>query len=297
MLTRRIFAIALAVAVLLLAGVPLQVYATSGITFTVGSNVSAIRGGTVTVPITVSNNSGFTAAGLVVSYDPNVLEITEVTAPVAAMPLNPQFTLTSAQGTQWIHLINTGLVDWGGRGVVAYISFNVRTNAAIGVSPIALAFTTVPDGRPVNEGGNILTSAATIPGSVSVTDGGVNPVYPVYPVHPVYPVYPIIPEVVDVEPQLPIVEDSDQHQMPEQTPFDDGEFIGTPYISDDIGSGIDTTEPGATAPPANFGRVPQTGLIIAMCASLLTTVSLLGYLIYRVYRHMTRISNGSPRGR
>jgi hypothetical protein len=144
--------------------------ATNGLTFTVGSNVSATRGGTVTVPVTVGNNPGFTAAGFVATYDTNVLEITGVTAPAAAMPLNSQFELTTTPGTQWISLVNTNIVDWSGNGVVVNMTFNVRSNATVGVSPISLAFTSAPDGTPGNANGDILRGARAVSGSVNVAN-------------------------------------------------------------------------------------------------------------------------------
>ena len=112
-----------------------EVYASDGnLTFTADSNMTATRGETVKIPITVSNNSGFTAVGLIVTYNSNVLEITGVTAPIAAMPLSSQFALTTTPGTQWILLVNTNLVNWSGNGVVANITFNVKSTSPIGLS-------------------------------------------------------------------------------------------------------------------------------------------------------------------
>jgi hypothetical protein len=115
------------------------------------------------------------SAGLVVTYDPNVLEIrnrADVSAPVSAMPLNSQFALTATQGTQWVHLINTSLVNWSGNGVVVNITFHVKSNAPLGVSPVNLAFTGAPSGIPANVNGNILNDASALSGSVNVTGGG-----------------------------------------------------------------------------------------------------------------------------
>ena len=166
---KKIFAAALALAFMLIMWIPTPLYAANGPTFSVGFNITAQRGGTITVPVTVSNNPGFTAVGLILTYDPDVLQITGVTAPVADMPLNSQFELTSVPGTQWIHFINSGLADWAGNGVVANIVFNIKPNAPTGTSPVSLAFTNLPDGRPGNIAGDILTGAATVSGSVNVT--------------------------------------------------------------------------------------------------------------------------------
>jgi hypothetical protein len=149
--------------------------ANAGPTFTINSNIPAVRGTTVTVPITVSNNPGFTAVGLVVSYNPDVLVIADVTAPVAAMPLNTQFTLTSNPGTQWVHLVNTGLVDWSGNGIVANISFHVIQTARLGTSPITITFTNTPDGTPGNSNSEILSDSTLISGSINVSAGDNTP--------------------------------------------------------------------------------------------------------------------------
>lgn len=147
----------------------MQVYAADNLAFTVGSNVNATRGGIVTVPITVSNNPGFAATGLIVTYDPNVLEITGVATPVASMPLNSQFALTSTPGTQWIHLVNTNLVDWKGNGIVVNMTFNVKSTAPVGTSSVTLAFTGSPDGTPANANGDIINTAEIVSGSVNIT--------------------------------------------------------------------------------------------------------------------------------
>ena len=142
--------------------------ASSGPTFTVSSNITAMPGTTVTVPIMVTNNPGFTAAGLLVEYNSSVLELTSVTAPIAAMPLNPEFRLTTNQGVQWIHLVQQNLTNWSGTGTVINMTFNVRAGAALGISGIYLSFTTSPNGDPVNAAGDTLWGATTASGSVNV---------------------------------------------------------------------------------------------------------------------------------
>ncbi|MCL1819848.1 MAG: cohesin domain-containing protein [Oscillospiraceae bacterium] len=161
------------IALTLLFAVASTAYAAPGWpTYTVGADVSAARGETVTVPISVSSNPGFTSVGFVVSYNPNVLEIANVTAEQAAMPLNPQFAYTTVPGTQWIHLINTNLVDWSGNGTVVNITFYVKEDAPDGLSRIFLDFTGTPDGTPANSNGDILSDARVISGSVDVSGDG-----------------------------------------------------------------------------------------------------------------------------
>jgi hypothetical protein len=168
---RLVVTATIALLFILAAYIPLQAFANDELTFTVGSSASASGGETVIVPINVSGNPGFMVVGLVVTYDPNVLEITNVTAPVSAMPLNSQFALTTTPGTQWIHLINTNFTDWSGNGAVVNIAFNVKTTAAAGESPISLAFVNSPDGTPVTAAGNILRGARAISGKVNITSG------------------------------------------------------------------------------------------------------------------------------
>lgn len=173
--------LAVMIALSLLFAVQLQAYAATGQpTYTIESNIPATWGGTVTVPITVSNNPGFTSVGFVVTYNPNVLEIVSVSPATTAMPLNSQFVLTSNPGTQWIHLINTNLVDWSGNGDVVNISFKVKSNAPLGSSPVYLGFTTSPDGTPANTNSVVLSDARVNSGSVNVSDTDSNATkYPV----------------------------------------------------------------------------------------------------------------------
>jgi len=152
--------------------VPLYASANEGPTFSVGSNVQATRGGTVTVPISVSNNPGFTVAGLVITYDPGVIQVTGVTAPVSEMPLNTQFALTTSQGTQWIPLLNSSLTDWNGSGTVVNITFSVSSTAALDTSNITIAFIGSPDGTPANADGDVLRGSTVVSGSVNVVDNG-----------------------------------------------------------------------------------------------------------------------------
>jgi hypothetical protein len=176
--------------------------------------------------------------------------IVGVTAPVAAMPINPRFALTSVQGTQWIHLINTDLTDWGDTGTVVNITFHVKPTAPTGISSVNLSFTAMPDGAPGNAVGNILSGARTISGSVDVvavtidtsgTEG-----------------------IIGTEGTNNNTDDGSDGNTSERQPLSVidageivGEFIGAPYTPelDDVGAGT------VHGPDRNqgFGRVPQTG--------------------------------------
>ena len=140
----------------------------SGLTFSV-SPVTAARSDNISVSIIVNNNPGFAAAGLELTYDPNVLTIVSVVGEIGDMPLNPQFALTSNPGSQWISLLNPNLQDWRGNGEVVSVIFTVRNNATLGASPIGLAFTTNPDGRPCNAAGNMLNNVAAFNSNVFVS--------------------------------------------------------------------------------------------------------------------------------
>ena len=164
---KRILATALALIFILAAGAYVTAAASGTLTFSITSDIPTARGESVTIPINVSNNPGFVAVGLVLVYDPDVLEIAGVTAPVAAMPLNSQFELTSTPGNQWISLLNTDLVDWSGNGTVAYVTFFVKTDAPLGASIVTLGFTSMPEGSPANSDGVVIGSVR-VPGSINV---------------------------------------------------------------------------------------------------------------------------------
>ena len=166
---KKIIIVAMLAALLLAAWVPGAASASSGApVFTIASNNSATQGGSITIPITVSGNTGFAAVNLVVSYDPDVLEITGVTSAASGMPLNSYFALTSSPGTQWISLVNTSSTNWTGNGTVANVYFNVKHTATPGMSAIALSFTYSPDGRPATSGATVLWGASTISGGVNI---------------------------------------------------------------------------------------------------------------------------------
>jgi len=166
---KKFFSAVTVIVIMLSLGTASQLHALSdGPSFSIASNMPAVRGGTITLPITVSNNPGFSAVGFVLTFDPNVLALTGVTAPVADMPLNAQFELTSQAGSQWIHLVNAQTSNWYGNGVIANLTFNVLSTASIGESPVSLAFTTTPDGTPGNAGGEVLNNATVTAGSVNV---------------------------------------------------------------------------------------------------------------------------------
>ena len=284
----------------------MQLHATNSLLFSINSNISAVRGGTVTVPINVTNNPGFTGVGLIATFNPNVIHITNVTALVSDMPLNPQFSLTTTQGTQWIPLVNPVLSDWIGQGAVVNLTFDVSTNAPLGVSPISLAFINLPDGTPVNAANEILRNATVVSGSVYIIDNitnntvyntnanvdnninhNVNNTPPAEENHTVNDYTPS--DINEYTPSIIINNDlnnpgnpsvNQQHQFEELViaPDWDGVFIGTAYDLDDVG-----VKTGAT----HFGTVPQTNApdtLINMIAALfsITVTILMWTAVYQI---------------
>jgi hypothetical protein len=294
------------------------VYGAAGFTFTVDTLGDVNAGESITVPISVNGNPGFNSVGLVLTYDPRVLEITGVSAVESAMPLNSQFSMTTTPGTQWISLVNPGLLDWGGNGVAANVSFNVLANASAGSSQINLNFTNAPDGTPSNAGGTILRNAAAIAGSVNV----VRQAPPVTDAEP-FDDAPTPDTVLEPAPTPPTnvqpaitpgplaTQQPAPTQMPAPTPasdpqvtsvplFDGSEFTGVPYTpAPALSEAPATVIPTATPRPAtDFGPVPQTGvathgtLIAALVACMAVTAVLWGCVLLRKKKRREPNGNG-----
>ena len=265
---KRFFTLTSTIIIIFLAATPLWAHAAAP-AFSISSNIPANRGETVVVQVSVSNNPGFTAVGLMVTFDPNVLQITNVTAPTTAMPLNPFFELSAAAGSQWIHLLNPQPADWSGSGIVANLTFNVLGDAPLGTSFIGLGFTSSPDGTPSNVDGEILSGATALSGSVYITDpfdiGEPDDLYPWW----------------EFDPTL-------DAGSPDQVA---GDFIGAAYTPIATPQAPTAAAPAAARPaPVPFGAVPQTGvanitgLLYVLAVSIITTAALWGGIIYYRYR-------------
>jgi hypothetical protein len=133
-----------------------------GIAFIVG-NVIGVVGKTVEVPITVTNNTGITAATLSVTYDRAKLQLTAATSPNADLPLDGFLATTS--GAQPLLLFN-GETDYSGNGTVVTLTFNVLDDAELGNTAIGLSFAN--GGEPVNANFASLPNPQTISGSVTI---------------------------------------------------------------------------------------------------------------------------------
>lgn len=241
---------------------PLRLQGT-GPTFSIDTDIPAARGSTITVPIVVNNNPGFVAVGLVVNYDPRILRLTGVTAPVPDMSLNQQFQLSATPGTQWISLINTNLTNWAGNGAVANVTFDVIANASIGSSGINLSFTANPDGTPASAAGYLLGQGSganmTVGGSVSVQNAVPTPSPAPQPgqgggsaTQPQNPGSAAAPGQNSNTPPGGNTGDNNPST---------GDFIGNPSTSGNTGTG-QSAPPGGSNPSnsSGFGNVPQTGI-------------------------------------
>jgi hypothetical protein len=312
----RFITFALALAVLMQAAV----YGAAGFTFTVDTLGDVNVGESIAVPISVNGNPGFNSVGLLLTYNPLVLEITGVNSVESAMPLNSQFALTTTPGTQWISLVNPGLLDWGGNGVVANVSFNVLQNAQAGSSRIDLNFTTAPDGTPSNAGGTILRNAAAIAGTVNVvierppttdtdpfddapmpaTDAETAPTPPDNPLPGITPgtVVTPVPGSVPQVTSVPLFDGSDFTGVPYTPPASDvptetaAPATAAPATASSATAGPAIASPATANPAATFGPVPQTGvaatngtLIAALVACLTITASLWVRVIFKKKRH------------
>ena len=268
---KRIFAFVFSLALMMVVQGLFGLYAASP-TFQAGANIPATRGTSVTVPITVSNNPGFAVAGLSLSYDPSVLSITSVTAPVSNMPLNQQFQLTTNPGTQWISFAS--LTDWAGSGVVANVTFSVNHAALTGTSNIGLSFTGMPDGTPVNSAGQTLGGMA-LGGSVNIQAGAEFIPPPAVP-----------PTDVGAWPGT-------TNPPPHHNPIPDNSFIGNPY-NPSLASNPSNNSPNS---PNNFGNVPQTGVsgimwqVVGLSVSLIILICSLGYALWLWRKKAQGIAN------
>lgn len=291
---KRAFVLSLITLITLAPWLVIGVYAANAPDFSLAPNLTAEPGETITVPITVSNNPGFTTVGLVVTYDPAVLQIANVTAPEAAMPLSPQFLLATGQDTQWIRLVNPQTQDWSGDGVVANVTFNVSPTANPSTSNISLTFTSSPDGSPGNAVGAVFQDARVVSGSVIIVDSASgNGDVPTDSANTSTGMgQPIVAGNVNQNVSEPVapptVGDAISGALPppvviaEAEPPGVGVFIGVPHVRDEVGIPI----VGVSV----FGPVPQTGVqglagyVIAMIACLIGSFMLWAWLIRPMYK-------------
>jgi len=151
---------------------------TTGLTFTVGT-VTAARGSTATVPISVTGNGttlGFSAVGFVVTYNAAHLDLTRVDSAVSQLPLN-NWQLTTTPGSQWVSLVNPNApVTYTGNDNIANLTFTVKADAPLTESSITITFTPPPRfGAPSSTSSsatNGVLEATLAPGGVNITAAG-----------------------------------------------------------------------------------------------------------------------------
>jgi len=186
---KKILSIALFLVLIYGSILPLPTASAAGIMFAADSNVQASRGGTVTVPIRVSNNAapGFAAVVFEVSFNTHELVLQRVEATVDELPLN-RFLLNSGQNTQRISLIDeSNPRDWIGKDgdIIVNLIFRVQPDAALGTTAVTLEYSIPPaNGAPASSTTRSLLSDAQRPGNGSVfispseeeiDDGGTGP--------------------------------------------------------------------------------------------------------------------------
>ena len=151
-------------AVLLLAMMPVMGMAAGEPAFVV-DDVTGNPGDTVTVKVSTRNNPGIIGLLLKVSYDTNVLELTNAEesafSGVTFGPLTKQpFTFS------WVDAIHP---DNSTNGAVAVLTFKIKSDAPNGISPITLSYDTADVFRQGANAGEFLdVTFATVAGSVKV---------------------------------------------------------------------------------------------------------------------------------
>ena len=268
----------------------------SELTFKVGQR-QALQGSTVTVPVSVEGNGspGFAAVGLMISYNADLLELTLVeAAQTPQLTLNPNWTLTTIQGTQWISLINTGNpMDWAGNGPIANLTFKVAQNATPGITDIAIAFTAAADGTPTTKSGTVLTGAQFEFGSIIIlaTEDGTDPNPSPSPGGPGTSPSPGGPGT------------SPSPGGPGTSPSPGGPGTSPSPSPGGPGSSPSPSPGGPGSNNPGFGNVPQTGVFditgtaIAMCLSILLTVYLSICLFLHVRAKRRRTKSDSRHGK
>lgn len=149
----------LVIILLLLLSVP--AFAADSVGFTVGA-IEATPGETITMPISITNNSGFVSASLMVNFDSAVLELTEVVDAGLVAGAMHTTTYSSPFYFTWENDRNTN--DCTSKGKLVELVFKVSDYATEGDFSIEVAVPT--DGLLNCNGQEVATSS--IPGKVVI---------------------------------------------------------------------------------------------------------------------------------
>ena len=137
---KRIFALLVLMATLLTVLPVMSATAADTLTFAV-ENVTASKGTTVEVDVTVSNNPGIVSFKLVVSYDEDVLEL--VSAKDAAFTgMNYSETTSNPFAINWVDTLNPNNTT---NGTVSTLTFRVKDTAKLGKTDIKLSYDYLDD--------------------------------------------------------------------------------------------------------------------------------------------------------
>jgi len=171
---------------------PLSLSDASGgqLTFTV-ANVQTTPGSEVKVPVTVTNNSGFAAVALEISYDPTYVSLEkrpdDPVPPIPALPIT-RWHLSTVPGYQVILLVDEAEPkQWTGNGVIVDLIFKVSPDAPDKtIVPVTLSFTDTPrNGAPASINSStdvvVLDRAQIVrtPGSIEIIHDAVTDPVPV----------------------------------------------------------------------------------------------------------------------
>ena len=145
-----------------------------------------IRGGTISFPVTISDDaSGLQAADLSFSYDPTLVHLASNSAIVLDSTLPSGWiigavNLNDAAGTVRISMFTSGAPLPTGPQNLLNLMFSVNANAPAGVSPVTIVTTGTPSQTRLNEGALTLSpdnGDITIPIATSILDAPANITY------------------------------------------------------------------------------------------------------------------------
>ncbi len=162
---KRIFALFIVAATLLTFFPVMSATAANSPVFAV-ENVTASKGETVEVEVTVANNPGVVSFQLVVSYDEDMLELVSV-SDGDFNGMNYSEISANPFAINWINTLNPNNTT---NGTAATLTFRVKDSASLGKSDIALSYD--PDNVFNYDYDNVEFDA--IGGSVTVTEKNVS---------------------------------------------------------------------------------------------------------------------------
>ena len=129
-------------------------------------NASCAAGGTVSIPITVSGNTGFANLGIEIGYDSSVLTLRSAAAAQTGAIYTPAQNITANP----YNMILDSTTNNSYNGTLATLEFEVAGNAAAGNYPITVSFFSGRDGG-YEDGLDVNYDENFTPLSISYTNG------------------------------------------------------------------------------------------------------------------------------